>query len=174
MNVPPENAGILRFRPRPIAGIQCLLHLLVIPAKAGIQRLGFCRHPSKRWDQASLRYGYRQAKGNGNSSCGHRFKPKAFALRASDFCLGKSHQNRLLLTAAGTMKPSRCPALLGPGGTAPKLARYARSNMGASTAARACDARRPLSRKKAAARASQDPGTGRKERAGQGLWRESD
>ncbi len=44
------------------------------------------------------------------------------ACGASDFCLGKSHQNRCRLARSGAIQPHRFPALLAMRGTAPKLA----------------------------------------------------
>jgi hypothetical protein len=47
-------------------------------------------YPSERWDPAPLLSAAAEFKSNSNSSCGHRqVKPRAFALRASDFVLAK-------------------------------------------------------------------------------------
>ncbi len=67
-------------------------------------------------------------------------RSKAFALRASSFCLGKRNQNRFRRTRSGAVEPHRSPALLGRRGTRPKLAALKHGPLSGPAALR-CSAR---------------------------------
>jgi len=117
-----RNVGVLRERrTTPV----------VIPAKAGIH---FCH----RGERLLPRSGICAIEANARSTASARE-------RAGYFCLGKSNQNRSLLTRAAAAR--RCPVLLGNQGTSPKLAALrSAQTVGDSTPLIPCGARLALSR----------------------------